>query len=70
MGAWVEVVVAAVVGPEPTDWMAEDGVKETADSETTVGEDDGNTTEESGRVEFCPGNVRMGSWYPATAHWS
>ena len=53
MGASVEVVVVA----GPTDWITNDD--ETA--ETMVSVDDGNTTEESGRVEFCPGNVRTGS---------
>jgi hypothetical protein len=44
----------------------DEGAKETG--ETVVSEDDGNTTEENGRLEFCPGNVRTGSWYPAIAH--
>ena len=29
--------------------------------------DNGNPTEESGRLGFCPGNVRTGSWNPALA---
>ena len=30
--------------------------------------DIGNTTEESGRLGFCPGNVRTGSCIPKSAH--
>lgn len=67
---WDGVVVAGVEEVEELkvdweiDWAGKDVVPETVDVD--------DTTEESGRLGSCPGNVRMGSSVPLSAQslWS